>query len=92
MQIENLEKKLGEIKRAKYSSLRGGALFSTKDSGQRTSQTIYNDVEIKACSAWGIKTKEGGGKKKKGKKGEARDDTFKAQPMDAASNGAPAQQ
>ncbi|XP_008805004.1 ERBB-3 BINDING PROTEIN 1 isoform X2 [Phoenix dactylifera] len=55
-------------------------------------KTIDNDPEIKAWLSLGTKTKKkGGGKKKKGKKGGARDDTAETEPMDATSNGAPAQ-
>ncbi|XP_010907411.1 ERBB-3 BINDING PROTEIN 1 [Elaeis guineensis] len=54
-------------------------------------KTIDNDPEIKAWLALGTKTKKkGGGKKKRGKKGGA--DAAETEPMDATSNGAPAQE
>ncbi|EXB52379.1 Proliferation-associated protein 2G4 [Morus notabilis] len=50
---------------------------------------IIEDPEIKSWLALGIKTKKkGGGKKKKGKKGEKTEDSTEAEPMDAATNGA----
>ncbi|XP_077237013.1 ERBB-3 BINDING PROTEIN 1-like isoform X2 [Tasmannia lanceolata] len=52
-------------------------------------KAIDDDPEIKAWLALGTKTKKkGGGKKKKGKKGDVRDESAEAEPMDsAASNG-----
>ncbi|XP_008792800.2 ERBB-3 BINDING PROTEIN 1 [Phoenix dactylifera] len=58
----------------------------------KPTKSIDNNPEIKAWLALGTKTKKkGGGKKKKGKKGEAKDDSAEAEPMDEASNGAPSQ-
>ncbi|MQM05720.1 hypothetical protein Taro_038530 [Colocasia esculenta] len=55
----------------------------------RTDKTVDNDPEIKAWLALGTKTKKkGGGKKKKGKKGDAKDESAEAEPMDTASNDA----
>ncbi|GAB4833992.1 ERBB-3 BINDING PROTEIN 1 [Ancistrocladus abbreviatus] len=53
---------------------------------------VIDDPEIKAWLALGTKTKKkGGGKKKKGKKGDKMDDTAESEPMDAAPNGATAE-
>lgn len=50
-------------------------------------KTIDDNPEIKAWLALGTKTKKkGGGKKKKGKKGDGRDDSADAEPMDTTSN------
>ncbi|KAJ8511426.1 hypothetical protein OPV22_001860 [Ensete ventricosum] len=54
-------------------------------------KTIDDNPEIKAWLALGTKTKKkGGGKKKKGKKGDGRDDSAEAEPVDTASNTAAA--
>ncbi|CAL9069831.1 ERBB-3 BINDING PROTEIN 1-like [Musa acuminata AAA Group] len=54
-------------------------------------KTIDDNPEIKAWLALGTKTKKkGGGKKKKGKKGDGRDDSADAEPIDTASNTAAA--
>ncbi|XP_010920808.1 ERBB-3 BINDING PROTEIN 1 isoform X1 [Elaeis guineensis] len=58
----------------------------------KPTKSIDNNPEIKAWLSLGTKTKKkGGGKKKKGKKGEAKDDSAEAEPMDEASNGAASQ-
>lgn len=55
------------------------------------SKSAEDDPEIKAWLALGTKTKKkGGGKKKKAKKGEAREESVDAEPIDEASDGAPA--
>ncbi|XP_077233043.1 ERBB-3 BINDING PROTEIN 1 [Tasmannia lanceolata] len=53
-------------------------------------KSIDDEPEIKAWLALGTKTKKkGGGKKKKGKKGDSKDESAEAEPMDTeASNGA----
>ncbi|XP_062167361.1 ERBB-3 BINDING PROTEIN 1-like [Alnus glutinosa] len=51
-----------------------------------------DDPEIKAWLALGTKTKKkGGGKKKKGKKGDKAEESTEAEPMDATTNGAASQ-
>ncbi|KAG9151175.1 hypothetical protein Leryth_002751 [Lithospermum erythrorhizon] len=48
-------------------------------------KTIEDDADIKAWLSLPVKTKKkGGGKKKKGKKGDKADDSMKAEPMDEA--------
>ncbi|KAJ8647579.1 hypothetical protein MRB53_000602 [Persea americana] len=59
----------------------------------KPTKTIEHDPEIKAWLALGTKTKKkGGGKKKKGKKADAQGESAEAEPMDATSNGAAAQE
>ncbi|RWR78861.1 ERBB-3 BINDING PROTEIN 1-like protein [Cinnamomum micranthum f. kanehirae] len=59
----------------------------------KPTKTIEDDPEIKAWLALGTKTKKkGGGKKKKGKKADAQGESAEAEPMDATSDGAAAQE